>query len=83
MASQELNFQIIENLIKELVEGQNRKLLECGRRFVPNLTPEDMLQPNDYNELELNPHFRYEEGILHGILSIQMAIRASNDQKRE
>lgn len=66
----------IEKLMEELIAGQKKALLKLGRRFVPTLTPEDMLQPNDYLELENNPHFRYEEGMLAGMLSMQSAIQA-------
>lgn len=67
--------QEILTLIQELRQAQEKNLLETGRRLVPTLTPEDMLQPNDYDILETNPHFRYEEGILHGILSAESALR--------
>ncbi len=70
------SWMIIDNLVEELIENQKKALLKCGRRIIPTLTPEDMLQPNDYLELENNPHFRYEEGILAGMQSVQMALRA-------
>ena len=66
----------IDQLLKELVDFQQNVLLKCGRRFIPHLTPEDLLQPNDYNELEFNPHFRYEEGVLAGIQTVQTALMA-------
>lgn len=66
----------IERLLEELIEGQKKSLLTLGRRIVPTLTMEDMLQPNDYPELEHHPEFRYEEGILNGLQSASMALRA-------
>lgn len=63
-------------ILEEMIEMQKRTLLKLGRRIVPTLTPEDMLQPNDYPELESNPEFRYEEGILAGLQSAQAALRA-------
>jgi hypothetical protein len=66
----------VEALINEVIEGQKQKLLELGRRFVPKLTSEDILQPNDYPELEYQPLFRYEEGVLEGILTLRMALLA-------
>lgn len=68
-------------LIEEMRRQQEQKLLALGRRFIPTLTPEDMLQPNDYEALEHNPHFRYEEGLLHGILSVEAALRADGSIK--
>lgn len=71
-----LDWTKVEGTIQEIVDGQKKKLLGCGRRIVPTLTPEDMLQPNDYPELENNPLFRYEEGVLEGVQTLQMALFA-------
>ncbi|MFI5343223.1 MAG: hypothetical protein ACHQUC_03275 [Chlamydiales bacterium] len=66
----------IDALSEEIAAAQQKILLQCGRRLVPHLTDEDLLQPNDFPELENHPHFRYEEGILAGIYTLQMALRA-------
>lgn len=71
-----LNWPEIEKLVDEVILVQRKHLLDCGRRIVPTLTPEDILQPNDYEELEQHPHFRYEEGLLAGMQTVQMALRA-------
>jgi len=73
----ELNKLEIETLLSELIVDQKNKLLACGRRIVPQVTLDDLLQPNDYLELELNPHFRFEEGVLIGIQTVQTALRAA------
>lgn len=65
------------DLIRAMRSHQEKALLKLGKRFIPTLTSDDILQPNDFPELELNPHFRYEEGILHGIQSVEMAIQAA------
>ncbi len=67
----EMLFDELHRLVEEMVEVQQRQLLEVGRRIVPSLTPEDMLQPNDYPELENHPCFRYEEGLLAGMQTVQ------------
>ncbi len=66
----------VEELLTELIEQKKDSLLHTGRRIVPTLTPEDLLQPNDYPELENHPHFRYEEGILAGLQMALAALRA-------
>ncbi len=68
--------QAVKVLLDELVEQQMKKLLEVGRLFVPTLTEEDVLQPMDYEKLELNPHFRHEEGILAGLHTARSALLA-------
>lgn len=66
----------IANMLNELENGHQEALLELGRRIVPTLTQEDILQPNDYPELENHPEFRYQEGILCGIQTATTAFRA-------
>lgn len=70
------SWEEIDQLLKELVQFHQTQLLKSGRRLIPHLTPEDLLQPNDYQELEFNPCFRYEEGMVAGIQTVQMALWA-------
>lgn len=65
----------LDLLFDELVEFQRKKLFTLGERFVPNLTTDDILQPNDFPELENNPIFRYEEGVFEGIMTAQAAVK--------
>lgn len=65
-----------EKTLDELAEGQRKRLLKLARTVVPYVTSDDILQPNDFPELEMHPVFRYEEGVLAGILAAQMALRA-------
>lgn len=67
----------MSDLLDELIEQQKQKLLECGCQIIPNLTADDILQPNDYQELENNPLFRYEEGVLAGMQIVKTALRAN------
>lgn len=70
------DWQPIELLIDQMINDEQKKLLLLARRIVPTITREDILQPNDFPELENHPHFRYEEGLLAGMQTIQMALRA-------
>lgn len=63
-------------LLQELIEGQRKKMLASAQRIVPHVTLDDLLQPNDFPELELHPHFRYEEGILDGLQVAYTALLA-------
>lgn len=63
-------------LLDELIEGQRAKLLATARRIIPHITEDDLLQPNDFPDLEFHPHFRYEEGILDGLRVAQTALLA-------
>ena len=71
-----MEWDSIHKVVDEMVETQRKDLLALGRQVISTLTPEDILQPNDYPELEENPQFRYEEGILAGLQSLQIALKA-------
>lgn len=66
----------IEALLGELLSGQLKKMEECAEQLVPGVTSEDLLQPNDFPELEEHPIFRYEEGVVEGIRTVSAALRA-------
>ena len=67
-----------EKLFDELIRMQEEKVADCGRRIIPNLTSDDLLQPCDFLELDTNPHFRYEEGVLEGLKTARMAFIAKS-----
>ncbi len=73
----------MEKLFDELVEGQRKKLLIFAQKLIPYATSDDLLQPNDFPELEHHPLFRYEEGILEGLLTARMAYLARKREKSE
>lgn len=81
MKNPSFSWNEIDWLIQELVNDQKHKVLKSGRHVVPTLTSEDVLQPNDYPELENHPYFRYEEGVLAGVQTVQMALWALKKQK--
>lgn len=70
----------MQELFDELVLSQRKKMLTVAQRLIPTITEEDLLQPNDYLKLENHPLFRYEEGVLEGLLTARMAYLA---QKRD
>lgn len=66
----------MEGVFKALIELQKKKIRQCADSIIPGLTEDDLLQPNDFTALESNPLFRYNEGVLEGLMSAQMAYRA-------
>lgn len=70
-----------ESVLEELINYQRDKMLGFARQIYPYLTPDDILQPNDFPRLENDPLFRYEEGVLAGLLmakSAWLALKASS-----
>ena len=63
----------MEDIFDELIERQKEILLAAARRIVPEVTADDLLQPNDFPLLENHPLIRYEEGVLHGLQAAKAA----------
>lgn len=73
--------QEILSILDELIKGQEKKIYECALQIIPHLTKDDLLQPNDFPQLENHPYFRYEEGIFEGLMTAKMAIAAALVEK--
>lgn len=67
----------MEKIFDQLIELQKNKIKSCAESIIPNLTEDDLMQPNDFPLLENNPYFRYEEGILEGLMTARMAYLAN------
>ena len=65
---------MLDQLFEELILAQQKKMLALAKIVVPGIIEEDLLQPFDYPELERYAPFRYEEGVLEGILTVRMAM---------
>ena len=69
------NINSTEILLKELIEHQQSKVLKIAREIIPNATPEDIRNPQDFPDLVADTLFNYEDGILTGYLTLQTALR--------
>lgn len=70
----------MEKEILNLIAIQKKRLMDCAEILVPHITEEDILQPNDFPELEKHPHFRHEEGILEGLQTALATVRAMSKE---
>lgn len=73
--------KLAEELFDAMVRQQREKVLRLAREAVPNLGPEDVLNPNDFPKLKEHPTFDYEDGILAGVVAAQIALRAELRQR--
>lgn len=77
----------MQNFLIEMIEHQKKRLLRCAEAIVPHVTSDDIMQPNDFPELENHPVFRYEEGVLEGLqtaeaaLRLELALHAAGDKE--
>ena len=67
---------VLDRLLRQMIDQQERKVLDLARESVPGLTPEDLRNPQDFATLARDPAFNYEDGILAGLRSAHMALRA-------
>jgi hypothetical protein len=65
----------LETLFEQLITQQRQRVATLARRLNPRLTDDDLLSPVDVPELAQSPEWNYEDGVLHGFLAAQMAIR--------
>lgn len=66
----------IELTLHTLHEQQNAKARQAAHRVRPDLTAEDLLNPDNFADVISDPDFMYEDGIAAGILSAKIAVRA-------
>ena len=59
-----------------MIEQQRAKVLAVARALNPRVTTDDILSPMDLPELADDPRFNYEDGLLAGLLSARIALRA-------
>ncbi|MBG55603.1 MAG: hypothetical protein CL935_00545 [Deltaproteobacteria bacterium] len=69
------NRKSTEKLIQKMIDHQQSRVLKVAREIVPNATPEDIRNPQDFPQLLADSIFNYEDGILTGYLSLQTALR--------
>ena len=66
----------VELLLQELIDYQRKRVLAKANEIDPRLTEDDILQPHDVEKLSSNPSWNYEDGVLAGYCSAQIAIRS-------
>lgn len=72
----EIPFDRFEALFETMIQAQRAKVLRIAREVLPNITPDDVLNPHDFPELDQDGQYNFEDGILSGYISAQMAVRA-------
>ena len=67
---------LLGNLFERMITQQQAKVLRLAREVVPNINPEDLRNPHDFPKLKEHPTFEFEDGILSGLISAQVAVNA-------
>lgn len=72
----EIPFDRFEALFEAMIQSQRAKVLRLAREINPQITPDDVLNPHDFPELDQDSQYNFEDGILSGYIAAQMAVRA-------
>lgn len=73
-------FELIDREVNDIEDVQTKKVIDLARRLLPNLTSEDIRNPHDFPELN-DPDWQYEDGVLAGIQSVRIALRALKNRR--
>ena len=68
--------QVAGQLFDKMVSQQQAKVLRLAREVIPHITPEELRNPHDFPQLREHPHFEFEDGLLSGLISAQVALNA-------
>jgi hypothetical protein len=68
--------EIAGKLYERMISQQQAKVLRLAREVVPNITPEELRNPHDFPKLKEHPTFEFEDGLLSGLISAQVALNA-------
>jgi hypothetical protein len=68
--------QMVDRLMLEMIGQQGKKVLALARRIHPGATEEDLRNPHDFPDLANNGEWNFEDGVLAGLKSAHMALRA-------
>jgi hypothetical protein len=65
-----------DNLLSGMIEQQRAKVFQRAWEIMPGCTFEDVMNPDGVEALRRDHAFNYEDGILAGLISAQIALRA-------
>lgn len=71
----------LDQMFNQMVDQQRKKILKRARQINPALTEDDVMQPHDFPELQNDSIFHFEDGLLAGLISAQIATRAQLREK--
>jgi len=67
----------VDRLMLELITLQEKKVLELANKIHPGLSSEDIRNPHDFPDLIADSGWNFEDGILSGLKSAHIALRAT------
>lgn len=76
-----MNIEEADPILEELITLQRKKLIKLAQELgVKNVSLDDVLSPYDFPQLIKSPRFNFEDGLLAGLISAQMALRNKKEE---
>ena len=66
----------IDALLEKMIVQQRAKVFDIACSLCSRITQDDLLNPQDFPELAGDLRFGHEDGVLTGLLSAQISVRA-------
>jgi hypothetical protein len=64
----------LEQLMEEMIVQQRERTTRIAQRIQPNLSEDDLRDPHSFPQVNSRPEFAYEDGLLAGLISAQVAV---------
>lgn len=71
----EIILESLEVKLQELIDYHRSKMIHMSQQKIPDLTSEDLLNPDDYSEIVTDPDIMHQDGIVAGVLSAKILVR--------
>lgn len=68
------DLEVALQVLEAMIQRQQVKVLDLGRKWVPHATDEDLRNAEDFAILKDKPIFHYEDGILAGMIAAKTAL---------
>ncbi len=64
----------IDQLLQQMIDQQRHRTTRIAQRIQPDLSEDDLRDPHSFPQVNSRPEFAYEDGILAGLISAQVAL---------
>lgn len=72
----------VDALLEQMADHQRRKRLRLAQEVVPHLTDDDLMNPHDFEPLQADMTFHYEDGFWNGLVAAIAMVRAERGALR-
>lgn len=64
----------LDQLLQQMIDQQRKRTTRIAQRIQPDLSEDDLRDPHSFPQVNSRPEFAYEDGLLAGLISAQVAL---------